>query len=77
MVTFVRLELQTLQTGEGRHPGNDREAPQEPAAASDDWYVTTISGLTMPMCGCLTLDGKHVLMVSKIYCLQPSWCASP
>lgn len=30
------LELQTLQTGEGGYPGDDREAPQEPATIPDD-----------------------------------------
>lgn len=50
IVAFACLEFQTLQTGEGRYPGDDCEAPQEPAATSDDRYVTTISGLTMLMC---------------------------
>lgn len=43
------LELQTLQTREGRHIRDDREAPEKPAATSDYWYVTTISGLTVLM----------------------------
>lgn len=33
----VRSELQTLQTGEGGHPGDDSEAPQEPAETPDVW----------------------------------------
>lgn len=43
MVTFstdwllsVRSELQTLQTGEGGHPGDDGEASPEPPEGSDD-----------------------------------------
>lgn len=56
MVTFVLLEFQTLKIGKGGHPGDDREAPQEPAAASDGWYVTTISRLIMLMCVQAFLD---------------------
>lgn len=56
MVTFVLLEFQTLKIGKGGHPGDDCEAPQEPAAASDGWYVTTISGLIMLMCVQTFLD---------------------
>lgn len=34
-------ELQTLQTGEGRHPGDDCEASAEPAESSDDRWVSS------------------------------------
>ena len=44
MVTFLRSELQTLQAGEGGHPGDDCEAPEEPAEAPDDRYVAPSLG---------------------------------
>lgn len=33
---FLCVELPAFQVGEGRHSGNDSEAPPEPAAGTDD-----------------------------------------
>lgn len=34
---FSCAELQTLQTGESRHPGDDSETSPEPPESSNDW----------------------------------------
>lgn len=50
------LELQTLKTGKGGHPGNDRETPQEPATTQDDWYD--------PADGFPTLNVSHARFIT-------------
>lgn len=77
--TSASSELQTLQTGEGWYIGDDCEAPQEPAATSDDWYVTAFfhtEHVHVPavFLGCLTLDGKHVPTLYQIYCPPTAVC---
>lgn len=71
---FVCLELQTLQAGEGGHPWDDSEAPQEPAEASDGRYV--LADVRAAILGWLTLDGKHVRTLSKMYA-HPQLVCSP
>lgn len=57
------LELQTLQTRKGGHSGDDGEAPQEPTATTDGWYVVTDAHAGI-------LVNKQLMCLAVIICMK-------